>query len=197
VISPKLAFALCFSIALIACQPPSQSEFEAWQAKGSNKARSMALQAYLNQESVDGIIPLHQLLRSDVKWRQCGAEPFAVPPNELWPNMVPTLTLLRDEVQPVIGKLSAQSVFRDAKINRCIKGAKRSFHLRFHALDLKPAPGVTRQMLITKLCKLHREQGAKLNMGLGIYSGTRFHIDTAGYRGWGHDHRAATFPCQD
>jgi hypothetical protein len=85
----------------------------------------MALQAYLNQESVDGIIPLHQLLRSDVKWRQCGAEPFAVPPNELWPNMVPTLTLLRDEVQPVIGKLSAQSVFRDAKINRCIKGAKR------------------------------------------------------------------------
>jgi hypothetical protein len=188
-------------ILLTACraQPENHdaARFARWQQDEANANDAAALQAYLTAQDVANVIALRQLLRSDTKWQLCGAEPFSVPPRALWPNMVPTLTLLRDEVQPVIGKLSAQSVFRDAKINRCIKGAKRSFHLRFHALDLKPAPGVTRQMLITKLCKLHREKGAKLNMGLGIYSGTRFHIDTAGYRGWGHDHRAATFPCQD
>jgi hypothetical protein len=173
------------------------ARFAQWKQKGANAANAAALQSYLDGKGVGKVIPLRQLLRSDTKWRLCGAEPFAVPPRKLWPNMIPTLILLRYEVQPLTDKVEAQSVFRSAKINSCVKGASQSFHLRFYAMDLKPARGVTRRMLIAKLCKLHREQGSKLNMGLGIYSGTRFHIDTAGYRGWGHDHRAKTFPCHN
>jgi uncharacterized protein YcbK (DUF882 family) len=109
--------------------------------------------------------------------------------------MVPTLTAIRDEVVPLVGPVEAQSVFRGPDINRCIKGASESTHLRFHAMDMRPTKPMTRAELIDKLCKLHGEKGKALNMGIGIYRGTRFHIDTAGYRRWGHDHRAATSPC--
>jgi hypothetical protein len=171
------------------------ARFAKWKQAGTNAAKAKALQTYLNREGVGNVIPLRQLLRSDTKWRLCGVEPFAVPPQEIWPHIVPTLKLIRNEVKPLVGPVEALSVFRTTQVNRCIRGASRSFHLRFHALDMKPATSVTRQQLINKLCRLHREKGKQLNMGLGIYKGTRFHIDTAGYRGWGHDYRGATFPC--
>jgi uncharacterized protein YcbK (DUF882 family) len=125
----------------------------------------------------------------------CGADPFAVPPKEQWPHIIPTLKVIRDEVQPLVGPVEALSVFRGVAINRCIKGASQSMHLRFHAIDMRPVRAVTRAQLIQKLCKLHAEKGKALNIGLGIYRGTRFHIDTAGYRRWGQDHHAASSPC--
>jgi uncharacterized protein YcbK (DUF882 family) len=172
------------------------AKFEQWSHNTKNKSDLNLFRGFLNSERIDDVIPLHQLLRSDTKWRQCRAQPFAVPPRRYWPNMVPTLKLVRSEIIPLTGPVEAQSAFRDAAINGCIKGARHSFHLRFHAIDMKPAHHVPRQQLITKLCRLHREKGRKLNMGLGIYSGTRFHIDTAGYRGWGNDHHSASFPCR-
>jgi uncharacterized protein YcbK (DUF882 family) len=171
------------------------THFAQWEQSGSNKARAAALQTYLTQNGVANILPLQQLLRSDTQWRKCGVEPFAVPPDAFWPNIVPTLKTIRDEVIPVIGPLEAQSVFRGPAINRCIKGASQSTHLRFQAIDMRPVKSVTRAQLIQKLCKLHAEKGKFFNMGLGIYRGTRFHIDTAGYRKWGQDHRAASSPC--
>jgi Peptidase M15 len=171
------------------------THFAKWQHSGSNKAEAAALQAYLAQNGVGNVLPLSQLLRSDTKWHKCGAEPFAVPPKTLWPHIIPTLKLIRDEVVPIIGPVEAQSVFRGPAINRCIKGASRSFHLRFHAIDMRPVKSVTRAQLIQKLCKLQAEKGKSLGMGLGIYRGIRFHIDTAGYRKWGQDHRAASSPC--
>jgi hypothetical protein len=183
---------------LASCGSPEDADsarFAKWQQDGSNMAQASALQNYLNREGVGSIIPLPQLLRSDTKWKNCGVEPFSVPPETLWANMVPTLRLIRDEVQPLIGPVEAQSVFRGAAINQCIKGASRSYHLRFHAIDMRPVNGTTRTKLIEKLCALHARKGRALNMGLGIYRGTRFHIDTAGYRRWGHDHHATSSPC--
>ena len=104
--------------------------------------------------------------------------------------------MLRDEVIPLTGPVTVQSAYRGASINRCIKGASRSFHLSFHALDLRPLGDVPRAQLIERLCALHRKKGVGLQMGLGIYRGTRFHIDAAGFRGWGHNYRSDSFPCR-
>jgi hypothetical protein len=171
------------------------THFAQWQQSGSNKVQSAALQSYLTQKGVGNVLPLRQLLRSDVKWRKCAADPFAVPPKVMWPNMVPTLKVIRAEVIPMVGPVEAQSVFRGPDINRCIKGASESTHLLFHAIDMRPTKPMTRKQLMKMLCKLHSEKGKALNMGLGIYSGTRFHIDTAGFRRWGPDYRAASSPC--
>ncbi len=195
----KLLLILLPFALLTACdKTPRQQEtarFAKWQQIASNKTDAAALQSFLNAKGVGTVIPLPQLLRSDTQWKKCGAAPFAVPPKAIWPHIVPTLKLIRSEVEPLIGRIEAQSVFRGPDINRCVKGASQSFHLRFHAIDMRPAKGVTRAELIQKLCVLHARKGEALNMGLGIYRGTRFHIDTAGYRRWGQDHKAASSPC--
>lgn len=190
---------LAFSLLLTSCDygpDRDTSRFAQWQAEAANRTESAALQAYLTRKGVGTVIPIRHLLRSDPKWLWCGADPFVVPPKALWPNMVPTLRLLRDQVQPLVGPVEALSVFRSLKINGCIRGASRSYHLRFFAIDMRPTKSVSRAQLIEKLCKFHTEEGKAFNMGLGIYGGTRFHIDTAGYRTWGHDHRSATSPCR-
>jgi hypothetical protein len=190
---------LTIVLALTACSPSGpdgETEiFNTWSATPIHAADVKALSKYLESKDVGDVIPLRQLLRSDTNWRKCAAEPFTVPPKASWPNMLSTLKLLRNEVIPLIGPVEALSVFRGANINTCIGGANRSQHMRFYAIDMRPTNGTTREQLIAKLCTLHARKGKALNMGLGIYKGTRFHIDTAGYRSWGHDHRAATSPC--
>ena len=110
--------------------------------------------------------------------------------------MAPTLEAIRDEVIPIIGQVEAMSVFRATGINGCIGGAKSSYHMRFYAIDMRPTVNMSRKEMVSKLCNLHKRKGVALKMGLGIYRGTRFHIDTAGFRTWGHDHKAATSPCR-
>jgi uncharacterized protein YcbK (DUF882 family) len=171
------------------------ARFAEWQSRDTNRTDAKALQDYLDQNKVGNVLPLRQLLRSDTDWRWCGVEPFDVPPKPLWPHMVPTLKLIRDEVQPLVGSVEALSVFRGEAINTCIGGASQSQHMRFYAIDMRPLGGSTRKQLIEKLCALQARKGKALNMGLGIYKGTRFHIDTAGFRRWGHDHHAASSPC--
>jgi hypothetical protein len=187
-------------LSLNACSSSGENRdanrFAKWQQYGTHKAQAAALQSYLTQNGVGNVLPIRQLLRSDTQWRKCGAEPFAVPPKDQWSHIIPTLKVIRDAVQPLLGPVEALSVFRGPAINRCIRGASQSMHLRFHAIDMRPVRAVTRAQLIQKLCKLHAEKGKVLNMGLGIYRGTRFHIDTAGYRRWGQDHHAASSPCK-
>jgi hypothetical protein len=194
-VSHKHVIAAVAALLLGSCARTETKLYDQWLQQSEHRAAQDALAAYLSGQGVGNVIPLRQLLRSDTQWRKCGAEPFAVPPDALWPHIVPTLKLIRDEVVPIIGPVEAQSVFRGPAINRCIKGASRSFHLRFHAIDMRPVKSVPRGQLILRLCKLHAEKGKSLSMGLGIYRGTRFHIDTAGYRKWGQDHRAASSPC--
>jgi hypothetical protein len=58
--------------------------------------------------------------------------------------------------------------------------------------DLPPNPDN-----VARLCELWREQGPALNLGLGFYTPTAIHIDTAGFRTWGSDHHRATSLCLD
>ena len=177
------------------CGQQSENGFAKWRAIDGNRQATERLQQFLTAEKVADVIPLDQLLRSDTQWRRCGAEPFAIPARDKWPDMVPTLRLIRDEVKPLISPVEAMSVFRSPAINRCIKGASRSYHLQFRAIDMRPVKNVSRAALIEKLCALHARKGKRLNIGLGIYKGRRFHIDTAGFRRWGHDHHAISSPC--
>jgi uncharacterized protein YcbK (DUF882 family) len=186
---------IAFVLALTNCNPLREDEFAQWLAVNNNRQATAALTEYLKTNGVGDVVAIDQLLRSDTQWRRCHSHPFAIPPKDKWPEIIPTLHLIRDEVKPLIGPVEAMSVFRSPGINLCIKGASLSYHLQFRAIDLRPAKSVSRDELIEKLCALHARNGRALNMGLGIYRGTRFHIDTAGYRRWGHDHHAISSPC--
>jgi hypothetical protein len=183
-----------------ACQQKEQKadalDYSQWLRKADNATKTNALQNYLRQQGVDAVFPIYELLRSDVKWKQCGAEPFDVPPEKEWRHIIPTLRIIRDHVIPRIGPVEALSVYRQPKINACIKGARLSQHLSFHAIDMQPRQKLGRDVIINKLCNLHYQDGAELNLGLGIYRGSRFHIDAAGYRRWGSDFRSSSSPCR-
>jgi uncharacterized protein YcbK (DUF882 family) len=180
----------------ISPNPPSFRDYGLWKTKDQNAAKAEAFNIFLKTHGVSDVMPLHQLLRSDVLWHKCHAEPFNVPPRKLWPHMVPTLKLIKNEIVPVIGEVEAISVLRSPSINKCIKGASKSFHLRFYAIDMKPKQYLSRKEMIEKLCRLYLDKGQSLNMGLGIYAGTRFHIDSAGHRQWGSDYKTRSSPCR-
>lgn len=152
--------------------------------------------AFLRSAGVDSVVPIKDVLRADARWRRCKSAPFTLPPREFWPNMVATLRYVRDDLAPVIGPVSVVSGFRSSEVNKCFKGAKASRHLRFAALDMEPVRPLERADLVDRLCRLHRTSGRANAVGLGIYDGVRFHIDTAGFRTWGRDYRGASSPCR-
>ncbi len=107
--------------------------------------------------------------------------------------MPPTLRLvarLRDD--DVLDPRRARSVYRDDAVNSCAGGAKGSKHLQNIALDFD-LPSAENN--VARLCDFWREHGRKQNMGLGFYTPTAIHIDTAGYRTWGSDHTWRTSLC--
>lgn len=175
-------------------RPSDAALFELW-ARGPDAAEVAGFRRFLAQQGVADVVPLAELLRSDARWRRCDLAPFAVPPRGQWRNIAPTLRYVRDHVVPQVGRVRVVSAFRDPVANRCFGGASESRHLRFAALDLEPAAALERAELVPRLCQLHARNGQRFAVGLGIYKGVRFHIDTAGYRRWGHDFRAATSPC--
>ena len=195
--------ALALLLALLLATPirhrfvPTDADlFAAWRTGGAN-ADVAAIEAYLAHEGVGDVLPLADILRSDARWRRCAkAEPFAVPPRAIWPEIVPTLRYIRSHVVPAVGPVRVVSGYRDPVANNCFKGAKASRHLHFAALDLEPTGKIDRAALIAKLCPLHAASGAANRVGLGIYAATRFHIDTAGFRRWGGDYHAASSPCR-
>lgn len=170
--------------------------FAAWRL-GAAKDDIAAIEVYFRKEGVADVLPLADILRSDARWRSCkAAQPFAVPPRQLWPAMVPTLRYIRNELVPVTGPVRIVSGYRDPIANACSKGASASKHLHFAALDLTPVKPLSRAELIAKLCSLHARTGERFAVGLGIYKVTRFHIDTARFRRWGADYHAASSPCR-
>lgn len=177
--------------------PATPRAFERWIAAEPARAESLArFEALLAREGVSDVFPVRELWFVDRIDPECVVEPFVMPPEELWPNIVPTLRYIRDHVVPAIGPVAVASGYRDPDFNACIEGASRSAHRGFHALDLFPRdPLVTRERLIAVLCPIHAAEGRRLDVGMGIYRARRFHIDAHGYRGWGEDFRGATFPC--
>jgi len=172
-------------------------EFEVWLAAAPERAPTFArFQAALHQAGVADVVAAHQLWLADRLHPECVSAPYVIPDEALWPNILPALGFIRDHVKPAVGEVIVVSAYRDEAFNTCIRGAPLSAHQSFHALDLVPANrALGRGDLIALLCPIHDGAGARDGIGLGIYSGLRFHIDARSFRGWGADYRRATFPC--
>lgn len=191
--------------------PSSAGAFNRWlfssptDDPGMRAKEYEAFQAVLQKEGVAGIVPTWQLWRVDAQYAaRCGTDFFATPPKERWRDVVPTLKLLRDAVIPVTGPLEVVSGWRSPAINACVRGASRSKHLEFKALDLVATARNDRPKLFKDLCDMQRATGSKSALGLGAYFDPsdrtrniegRFHIDASGYRTWGYDYTARTNPC--
>jgi hypothetical protein len=158
-------------------------------------AQVKAFNDYLTTWEVAGIAPTWQLLRTASDWQKCGAEPFEVPPTELWPNVVQTLRYIRDQVIPAIGPVEPVSAYRNDALNQCAHGAAESAHRYFAAVDLVPLTPMTREALIHDLCSLHADSGERYGVGLGFYAYLRFHIDSRKFRKWGHGSGPEAAPC--
>jgi hypothetical protein len=158
--------------------------------RGSQGPQFKAFKAYLVRERVADVVPAYQLLRTASMWKKCRAQPFQVPPPQLWPLARDVLRLLQElRARGVLTAFEVVSAYRAPQLNRCAGGAPRSAHVLF-AVDLRPvAPRAG-----ARLCRFWREQGRAWNMGLGRYPSGRVHIDRNGYRTWGASHgRGSSF----
>ena len=150
-------------------------------------AQVKAFNDYLLGAQVAGIVPTWQLLRTATAWKDCGGQPFEMPPTDEWPHMVQTLRYIRDHVIPAVGPVEAVSVYRNPALNVCAGGAPESAHKLYSALDLVPLKPIDRITMMRTLCIAHTEYGASYNAGLGFYAYLRFHIDSTKYRRWNMD----------
>jgi hypothetical protein len=150
-------------------------------------AQVKAFNDYLVANQVGGILPTWQLLRTATSWKDCGQQPFEVPPAEEWPHMVQTLRYIHDYVVPAVGPVEPVSVYRNPVLNVCAGGAPESAHKLDSAIDLVPLRPTDRITMMRTLCGVHSEHGAAYNTGLGFYAYLRFHIDSTKYRRWNMD----------
>ena len=197
-----MALACC---ALAACSPSrSITPYRDWLAHDGHAAEVAAYIRFLAGEGVAGGVPMEHLLRTSRSWHRCGHAAYAVPPRELWPRMVPTLRLIAQiEAETGLSLDAARSGWRAEAVNRCAGGAARSRHRENVALDIdlppqepaRPGHTASSDIALERLCGFWRRHGQAEAMGLGFYTPTRIHIDTAGYRTWGSDHHRGTSLC--
>jgi hypothetical protein len=175
-------------------QVPSAADYQSWLA--IHGAEVAEFDAFLVQQSAAQILPTEQVLRTATSWRTCTPKtPFEVPPKAYWPRAVATLRVIRDEVVPRIGQVEAVSGYRNDILNPCVSKAKQSAHRGFWGFDLIPLTSIKKTQVERRLCDLHRTKGEQLQLGLGFYTGERFHVDTKGFRRWGANGKSATSPC--
>jgi len=142
---------------------------------------------YLVVAQVSGIVPTWELFRTATAWKDCGAEPFEIPPTSEWPHIVQTLRYIHDYVIPAVGPVEPVSGYRNPSLNQCAGGAPESAHKTYSAVDLVPLRPITREQLMKALCVAHSEHGAAYGTGLGFYAYLRFHVDSTKYRRWNMD----------
>ena len=182
----RLGVFLLLSVPLLVWGQETRTEVMFTQWKASNQLAVDSFAGYLQSQSLSDVIELNQLLRSASSWQQCNAEPFAVPPQEQWAEVVTVLRLVKELVtRGILGRFEVHSAYRNAELNKCAGGAVGSAHLRTFAVDLVPLEGIDPSTL---LCRFWSEHGRSWNMGLSRYPSGRIHIDTSGYRTWGSDH---------
>lgn len=138
----------------------------------------------LRRARVAGVVPVSQLWLQGSEWRAREHSAYAMPAAEQWPAMIKTLRFVKLELLPLLGPIEVLSGFRTPAYNLAAGGATRSRHLAFSALDLKPRRNIRRSALHARLLKLWRTRGEQWDLGLGLYSGQRLHVDTGGYRTW-------------
>lgn len=198
-IGARIACAAVCALAVAACShrapSPTRAEarYDAWRAEGDRAARIDAYRAALRAQGVGDVAPMWAMLRTARSWRECGGQEYSIPPEALWAQIAPTLRVVeRLRRMGAIDPRLVRSGYRDPALNACAGGAKASKHLQNVALDFDLPD---RPDNIQTLCGFWREHGQALNMGLGFYSSTTIHIDTAGYRTWGTDHTRKTSLC--
>ena len=99
-----------------------------------------------------------------------------LPPEELWPNIVPTLWVV-DHLRGALGKpITLTSIYRSPFYNEAVGGAPRSQHKRNAAIDFQ-IRGATPLLARNRLVKLR--QAGMFKGGIGLYS-TFVHVDTRG-----------------
>jgi hypothetical protein len=162
--------------------------YRSWYLAAPSRAGQVkAFNDYLVANHVGGILPTWQLLRTATSWKECGQQPFEVPPSDEWPHMVETLRYVRDYVIPAVGPVEPVSVYRNPVLNVCAGGAPESAHRLDSAIDMVPLKPTDRVTLMRTLCGIHTEHGAAYNAGLGFYAYLRFHVDSTKFRRWNMD----------
>ena len=172
-------------------------DFEAWARRTPANVKALgSFRDYLAVQGLETVVPMWQLIRTSSSWRDCGAQPFEVPPPDKWGRIVKTLKFVREDVIPSVGKVETLSAYRNSELNACSNGAPKSAHREFFALDLTPVnTDLERTTMIRSVCKAHARDGQTYDVGLGFYTGRRFHVDSSGFRKWGADGKGATSPC--
>jgi hypothetical protein len=146
-----------------------------------------AFNDYLNASQVGGIVPTWQLLRTATSWKDCGGQPFEIPPTTEWPHIVQTLRYIHDYVIPELGPVEPVSGYRNPILNQCAGGAPESAHKHYSAIDMVPLRPIAREAMMRTLCAGHSQHGAAYNAGLGFYAFMRFHVDSTKFRRWNMD----------
>ena len=194
-----LALTLLFAFPASADQLPegqNKADYLAWLARDPGaRAQVLAFKQFLAMDDVEDVVPTWQLVRTASMWRECEGPRFEVAPPSEWPHISETLSFVRNHVEPVIGPVEVVSGFRDESLNKCAHGAPKSAHRMFYAVDMVPIGDVSRSGLMRSLCRIHDLRGEQYNIGLGFYSGTRFHVDSQRFRRWGADGKGASSPC--
>lgn len=179
-----------------AAEGQAHADYHAWLARDpAARAQVIAFRQFLEMEGIETVLPLWQLVRTASMWRECDGPRFEVAPFTEWQHIARTLRFVKAHVEPVIGAVEAVSGYRNPTLNQCAGGARQSAHRHFYALDLVPLRPIDRDGMIRSLCAIHGYRGEGYEVGLGFYSGLRFHVDSKGFRRWGSDGRAATSPC--
>ena len=184
---------MCLAALLTACAPAtSKDRFQDWNQ--STVAAGVAeYRQYLQRQGLDDVAPMPALLRSARSWRECDAGEFALPPRALWPNILPTLRVLRQlQAAGVVDSRKVASGYRDETLNRCAGGSARSRHVSNNALDFDLSKSPDN---VKRLCDFWSSEGPALKLGLGFYTDTTIHLDTSGFRTWGSDHTRRTSLC--
>lgn len=169
-----------------------RTRFEQW-AEQPQQTGLAEYRRYLEQQQVADVVPLPELLRSSRRWRECAAAEFSLPPRNTWSNLVPVLRALREmQAAGIATGAQVRSTYRDEALNRCSGGSPRSRHRLGAAVDLDLADADQTQ----RLCAYWRQHGPAQRLGLGFYTPTRIHLDTAGFRTWGSDHTWRSSLCR-
>jgi hypothetical protein len=179
------------------------TSFQVWESHAINHQAIQHYKKFLKQQGLVAYVPNFEFFQTARDWQKCNAAEFEVPPQELWPNIVPTLKILDLLIdQRILNDFTVTSVYRNLNLNKCANGASSSKHIFNAALDFRvgsEAPDSKEQITIQntklQLCRFWHDQGEQLNMGLGIYPSGQIHIDSAGYRTWGADHRYRSSLC--
>lgn len=179
-----------------AAEGQSHADYLAWLARNpAARAQVLAFKQFLDMEKADEVLPVWQLVRTASMWRECDGPRFEVAPLNEWQHIAETLRFVRRHVEPAIGPVEALSGYRSEQLNRCSGGAKASAHRHFYAIDLTPVRDLSRSAMVRGICRIHQLRGAAYDIGLGFYSGLRFHVDSKGFRRWGPDGKGDSSPC--